>query len=871
MRTILAGVLMVLLSAATAKARSTDYIPGELLVMLTPSGSPKKVAEDLRTRNGVNTGLKVVQEISHPMRIWLLRFDPERATQEDMLRAVRAHPLVQLAQNDHRLEPRSIPNDTWYERQWHHGNINSAGAWDISTGGLTADGDTIVVCIIEGADLPHEDLIANAWFNRHEVPGNGLDDDGNGYVDDFRGWNPNSGTDQVYSGSHGTKAAGMIGAMGNNALGVTGANWAVKMMVVFNSGTTESGVIASHSYPLTMRRLYNATNGERGAFVVATSISWGRNGGRPADSPLWCAMYDSLGAEGVLSCGATANVNVDVDTYGDLPTSCPGEFLISVTATNISDERTFAAYGRTTIDVAAPGTNVYTTDINNNYGTANGTSFATPLTAGVVGLLYSAPCASLMSLVKSDPAQGARYIRDALFAGVDQVGNLLGSTVTGGRINAGNSMRGIMADCGACPAPYGLSAQAVTMTSAQLAWQAVSGERFDLRHRGVDESEWITVSALAEPLFFLEGIDPCAPYEFQVRARCVEDSSAYSNLFTWTSDGCCVPPSGLASGFAGENIVNLFWDPVLAASSYDVRYMPVGGTTFTLVDNIMGTQLELTPLDRCTNYNVQVRSICHSVPTEWSAPILTGTLGCGACTDLPYCETIGGNSTNEWIARVRLGTIDNTSGSDNGYGDYTGVTTELEIGRSHAIRIEPDFRNFQFSEWFHVWIDLDQNGSFDAPGELVFDSEDADNAPVDATLEIPSNTLTGPTRMRVIMRYSEVPEDPCAEEFNYGEVEDYCVKFVQGDVGMLGYGTSSTPLVFPQPADGTVAIRTASGSSGDVLRIIDAAGRVTYLTRMTGTELVFDTKVLASGTYTIVIMHGTGPVERGRLVVAHTR
>jgi subtilisin family serine protease len=143
-----------------------------------------------------------------------------------------------------------------------------------------------------------------------------------------------------------------------------------------------------------MRRLYNETDGEKGAFVVATNASWGINGGEPADSPLWCAMYDSLGAQGVLNCGATANNNVDVDVVGDLPTACPSDFMISVTATNIDDMRTFSAYGATTIDVGAPGDNVYTTSISGGYGTTSGTSFASPLTAGVIGLLYSAPCAS---------------------------------------------------------------------------------------------------------------------------------------------------------------------------------------------------------------------------------------------------------------------------------------------------------------------------------------------------------------------------------------------------------------------------------------------------------------------------------------------
>src|SRR5690606_37304415 len=116
-------------------------------------------------------------------------------------------------------------------------------------------------------------------------------------------------------------------------------------------------------------------------------------------SPLWCAIYDTLGTAGVLNCGATSNSNVNIDVVGDLPTACPSDHLISVTATDNNDNRTFSAYGSTHVDLGAPGEDVRTTSIGGGYGTTSGTSFASPLTAGVIGLLYSAPCASMMSLV----------------------------------------------------------------------------------------------------------------------------------------------------------------------------------------------------------------------------------------------------------------------------------------------------------------------------------------------------------------------------------------------------------------------------------------------------------------------------------------
>ena len=239
----LLGLLLV--GPASAQLNETEYVPGSILVMLQAGTSAESIAKDLAMVDGRPTGLRVEQEVSPEMRAWLLRFDPEAITQWGMLRRVLQHPAVMLAQNDHVVKERVAPNDPQYGQVWHHQNIDSEAAWDISTGGVTITGDTIVVCIIENADLSHPDLAANAWINAGEIPGNGIDDDGNGYIDDRRGWNTPSSNDNVYSGSHGTQCAGMVGAVGNNSLGVVGANWSVKMMPVNYGGTSESAVVAA--------------------------------------------------------------------------------------------------------------------------------------------------------------------------------------------------------------------------------------------------------------------------------------------------------------------------------------------------------------------------------------------------------------------------------------------------------------------------------------------------------------------------------------------------------------------------------------------------------------------------------------------------
>ncbi|MDQ3101110.1 MAG: S8 family serine peptidase, partial [Bacteroidota bacterium] len=510
-----------------AQSTETGIIPGRILFMITTDANANDIVGDLRFIDGVASGCTLLKEVSAPMRIWELEFDHVNVPQQKMLDAVNRHPQVMMAQNDHPVAFRAIPNDPGYANQWQHQNIDSEAAWNITTGGTTADGDEIVVCVIEAANLLHSDLVGNRWVNNAEVANNGVDDDANGYVDDYDGWNPAAGNDNnLFGGAHGTNVAGMIGAKGNNAAGVAGANWNVKIMVVTVGSLSQSNVISSYTYPLIQRRRYNDTNGAQGAFVVATNASWGIDNGDPNSYPLWCAIYDTLGTEGILNCGATANNNVNVDVVGDMPTACSSPFMVSVTATNSSDMRTFSGYGVTTIDVGAPGENIYTTSGTTSGSTSNtytsGTSFASPLTAGVIGLLYSAPCASMMDLVKSDPQAGAEYVRQKLFQGVEQVGNLPGQTVTGGRINANNSLQLIVSECNSlgCVPPTGSSVNETSPTSVQLAWTGSAGTQYNVRYRLIGAAQWTNVNNLNTASYSLSGLSACGSYEFQVQRVC---------------------------------------------------------------------------------------------------------------------------------------------------------------------------------------------------------------------------------------------------------------------------------------------------------------------------------------------------------------
>ncbi len=367
----------------------------------------------------------------------------------------RTSPWVKNAQLDHYVSQRAtFPDDSQFGQQWDMHNNGSNGsledadidapeAWDITTGGFTPLGDTIVVAVVDGGcALTHPDLAPNIWINRHEIPSNGIDDDNNGYVDDYNGWDAYASDGSIPSDNHGTHVSGTVGAVGNNGSQVSGVNWNVKIMSVAASSSQTSVVVEGYGYVLDQRVRYNETNGDSGAFVVSTNSSFGVNYGNCSSGsyPLWNEMYNAMGEAGILSAAATMNINANVDTQGDVPTGCDSDWLITVTNTTSSDvKNSGAAYGLTTIDLGAPGTAVLSTLPGGSTGTLTGTSMATPHVAGAVGFLHSAMSHGFAQFYRSNPGEGALALKQVILDGTDPLTSLNGITVSGGRLNIYNS------------------------------------------------------------------------------------------------------------------------------------------------------------------------------------------------------------------------------------------------------------------------------------------------------------------------------------------------------------------------------------------------------------------------------------------------
>ena len=449
MKKILA--LLIVMIAYHSNAQETNYVPNEVLVQLNPNVNASMLTQETSAMVIVNSRL-----VSRPMNIWRIQLEPSSMTENQAITELYRNPNVLVAQKNHKIRLRATtPDDPLFGNQWQYfqandKDIDADDAWDVTTGGTTLNGDIIVAAVLDdGIDINHDDFDDNLWTNEAEIPDNGIDDDNNNYIDDYKGWSIVTNSDNIAGGGHGTPVSGIVGAQGDNGLGVAGVNWDVKVMVIKNNfNTNEAKVIEAYSYALEARILYNTSGGSEGAFVVSTNASWGVDFGDPNDAPLWCALYDTLGENGILSCGATINGNFNVDVVGDLPTACPSEYLITVTNTDITDNKvTQAGYGLETIDLGAPGAGAYTTAQGNTYGGFGGTSGATPHVTGTIALLYSAPCQSLADMALSDPAAAARAVRDYILEGVDPNPSLEGITTTGGRLNVNNAMQNLIANC----------------------------------------------------------------------------------------------------------------------------------------------------------------------------------------------------------------------------------------------------------------------------------------------------------------------------------------------------------------------------------------------------------------------------------------
>ncbi len=775
--------------------------------------------------------------------------------------------------------------------------------------------------MIESGNLDHQDLSPNRWRNLAEIPGNGIDDDGNGYIDDYNGWNPVAGNDAYGTGAHGTNCLGMIGAKGDNGLNVVGANWDVKLMVIGGySISTQANAIAAYTYPLVMRKRWNQSNGTQGAFVVVTSASWGIDGANPNNYPLWCQFYDTLGYHGIINIGATTNSNLNVDTAGDMPTACSSDYMVGVGRTDHNDN-TAGGYGVNTIPFGAPGINVVTTAGTNGITTTTGTSFACPLTAGVVGLAYSIPCPSFMTIVKANPRQGADLVLDALIGGVDVKSQLATRFSTSGRLNAKNTLDLLMdATCSACFASN-ISATAVTTTITITFDIDSEVNSTNLHWRAVGSSSWTTVNGVTSP-YQLTGLSECASYEYYLESICTSETGE-SAVETITTTGCgnCVELSYCDSKATGSSARLAFLSPASVANTI---------TNYTLTDNWGGSlttgyahgSLVLmsgtgTANEGCGtisnaaalagNIAVAVRGTCNFsekalnaqnagaialiiINNQGTAPTSLGSgTGSGSVT-IPVvmisqaqgtallAALNNGESTmailgtqKEWIESFTLNGVTTTSGDNNGYLAANGTNSiTLNAGNTYTFTIAPGFGSQSLPEQSRIWLDANQNGVFET-SEIIFNQASPVYGSTTGPIVVPATAIAGSTRLRVQMAYQGTGQTTLPNvcgDFTWGEVEDYCVTITNpGNVG-LNQLTENSINVYPNPANNVINFQLNHLSNESTISIVDLVGKEVSVTAVSSELTTINSSDFSSGTYLYRVKGKAGEILfTGKIVI----
>lgn len=572
----------------------TGAVPGQLIVRFGP-----RVGAHRRATLARAAGVRLSHWLG-TRGLWLVRVSGG-ASADRSIRALRRSPGVRWAERNHYVSLNATtPDDPLFAQDWGLDNtgqavqgltgtadadIDAPEAWDRTTGS-----SNVVVAVVDtGVDYTHADLAANIWTNPGETGGgkesNGVDDDGNGYVDDWHGWNFGLGTnDPIDAVGHGTHVAGTIGAAGDNGTGVAGVNWNVQIMplrVADANGTlSDAAVAAAFAYA-----------GQMGAKVVNASL-----GGAYTSSAELAAIN---GAPNTLFVVSAGNSNLNIKSSAISPCTLPAANIICVGATGPSDTRaSFSNYAPTQVDIAAPGVNILSTLPGDQFGYYNGTSMASPHVAGVAALVFAAY-----------PARSVTAVAAAILNGADRTSALTTSFASGRRLNAAGALA-----IAAIPPPDLTLASPSSLTAAGVAlnatvnshgraatwlfnWGTTSayGSHTSQRTTAVSSSDQPVTAALT-------GLVPNQTYHYQLVVTTLSGVTASSDATFTTPGAAPVVTTGTAYWtYPTQALVSGTANPRNAATTYWFEY----GSTVAY-----GSETDELPLDG----GVKVAPVYGNIP-----------------------------------------------------------------------------------------------------------------------------------------------------------------------------------------------------------------------------------------------------------------
>lgn len=400
-------------------------------------------------------------------RIALLTPSEQVQAAGDYCQRVLATGLVKSCSPNFEVSVSKTSNDPQGTNLWGLERISAPAAWDISTGSP----EIVVAGIDTGIDFTHPDLAANMWTNPGEIAGDGIDNDGNGYIDDVHGINAAAGTgNPMDDNGHGTHTAGTIGGVGDNGTGVVGVAWNVKIMGLkflnANGGGTIADAIRAINYMVKMKTQY-------GVNIVAANNSWGGGG---FSQPLYDAIKRArdAGIVFVAAAGNEANNNDLAPTY---PAGYEVDNVISVGAIDKANKLAyFSNYGEN-VDIAAPGVSITSTVPGGGYAALSGTSMATPHVTGAIALLAGfEPTLTYAGLIERVKDSGAAV-------------SALSGKIHGAKLlNLERMLNGTVEETPGETTPQPIVSK-VTVYGASSAVKPVDGSRFTVKVKGSGSGE----------------------------------------------------------------------------------------------------------------------------------------------------------------------------------------------------------------------------------------------------------------------------------------------------------------------------------------------------------------------------------------------
>ncbi len=410
-----------------------EYVEGEVLVKFTNGTTElqKKSAKDnIKATLKEKIHTKAMKDKGDKEGVELVGTS---MSVPDAVNSIKGMPGVAYAEPNYIYTIDAASNDPYYTKGLLWGmygtGTSPANQYGSQAGlawltGHTGSKSVVVGVIDEGIMTNHEDLAANIWVNPYEIPNNGIDDDGNGYIDDVNGWDFVNNDNSVYHTNmdqHGTHVAGTIGAVGGNGKGVAGVCWNVTIIscrFLGKSGGTTANAIKAVDYLTNLKTAHNLN-------IVASNNSWGGGG----FSQSLMDAISRANAANILFIAAAGNNSRNNDVTASYPSNYTNDNVIAVASINSTGKlSTFSNYGASTVDLGAPGESIYSTLPGKKntftYGAYSGTSMATPHVTGAAALYAS-----------THSGQTAFQIKTAILSSTISTNTLAGKCLTGGRLN----------------------------------------------------------------------------------------------------------------------------------------------------------------------------------------------------------------------------------------------------------------------------------------------------------------------------------------------------------------------------------------------------------------------------------------------------